>query len=161
MKIFPQTIRARELKLWEKVHLPISVTCQVSHVTCHMSHVTCHMSRVRFFFFFFRTQVLEVGSHICLSEFEQFLNQLSYGGALGTWPPPDTSGNQLRGLFLMSLGSRLLSGIWIDLLIETKSYGWLCTPTFSFCWGLWPLPKAFLFQHRPSLLREKKITMKE
>ena len=52
-----QTVRARELKFGEKVHLSIPVMCQVSHVTCHMSRVTCcvspitcHMSSVRFFF---------------------------------------------------------------------------------------------------------------
>ena len=45
-------------KFWEKVHLPIPVTFQVSHVTCHMSPVTCHISCVTchfflsFFFFF-------------------------------------------------------------------------------------------------------------
>ena len=38
-----QTIRARELTVWEKVHLPSPVscvTCQVSHVTCQLSYVT-------------------------------------------------------------------------------------------------------------------------
>ena len=45
-------MRARELKFWEKAHLPIPVMCQVSHVTCHVSPVTCHMSCVRFFFIF-------------------------------------------------------------------------------------------------------------
>ena len=40
-KLLPsQTIRAKELMLWENVHHPILVTCQVSHVTCHMSGVT-------------------------------------------------------------------------------------------------------------------------
>ena len=32
------TIRARELKLWENVHPPQHVTCDVSHVTCHVLH---------------------------------------------------------------------------------------------------------------------------
>ena len=56
-----QTVRARELTFWEKVHLLQPVMCHVSeswncgrmftpnnmsHVTCHMSHVMCHMSRV-------------------------------------------------------------------------------------------------------------------
>ena len=42
-----QTVRARKLKFWEKVHLPPPVTCHMSHVACHMSHVTCHMSHVK------------------------------------------------------------------------------------------------------------------
>ena len=41
-----QTVRARELTFWEKVHLSPPVTCHVLNVTCHMSHVTCHMSLV-------------------------------------------------------------------------------------------------------------------
>ena len=36
-----QTIRARELKFLEKVHLP-----HQSHVMCHMSLFTCHMSHI-------------------------------------------------------------------------------------------------------------------
>ena len=53
---FSQVMKARELKFWEKVHLPPPVMCQVSRVTfhvslftCHFSRVTCHMSNVRFF----------------------------------------------------------------------------------------------------------------
>ena len=58
-KLHSQTIRARELKFWEKVHHPpLHVMCQVSHVTCHISGVTCHMSCVtchmsQFFFLFY------------------------------------------------------------------------------------------------------------
>ena len=47
-----QTVRARELKFWEKVHLlhPLSpVTCHMSHVKCQTLHVTCQMSHVIFF----------------------------------------------------------------------------------------------------------------
>ena len=40
-----QTIRAREPKFYEKVHL-------LSPVTCHMSHVICHMSLVIYTFFY-------------------------------------------------------------------------------------------------------------
>ena len=41
-----QTVRARELKFWEKVHLPPSVMCHVSCVMCHVSSVICHPSSV-------------------------------------------------------------------------------------------------------------------
>ena len=33
-----QIVKARDLKFWEKVHLP-----HLWHVLCHMSQVTCHM----------------------------------------------------------------------------------------------------------------------
>ena len=39
---YTQKERARELKFWENVHLPTSVTCHVSGVMCHVSGVTCH-----------------------------------------------------------------------------------------------------------------------
>ena len=39
-----QTVRARELKFGEKVHLPPHVMCLMSHFTFYMSHFTCHMS---------------------------------------------------------------------------------------------------------------------
>ena len=56
-----QTVRARELKFWQKVHLPQSILCHVSYVmshvscvmchascvTCHKSNVTCHMSSLK------------------------------------------------------------------------------------------------------------------
>ena len=58
-----QTVRARELTFWDKVHPPpvtchmshfmwnmSRVTCHVSHVTCRMSCVTCHMSLFIFFY---------------------------------------------------------------------------------------------------------------
>ena len=61
-----QTVRARELKCWEKIYHPLCVTCHMSHVmghtscvTCHVSHVTCHMSPATyhwshdFFFLYF------------------------------------------------------------------------------------------------------------
>ena len=35
MYLNSQTVKSRELKFWENVHLP-------SHVTCHVSHITCH-----------------------------------------------------------------------------------------------------------------------
>ena len=41
-----QTVKARELKFWEKVCLPPRVMCHMSCVTCHMSRVTCHMQQV-------------------------------------------------------------------------------------------------------------------
>ena len=63
-----QTLRARELKFWEKVTSPhmSHVTCHMSHVTCHMSHVTHHVSHVNFFFFFFlqRLKLFSGGSVI-------------------------------------------------------------------------------------------------
>ena len=38
--LLSQTVRARDLKLWENIHLPLSlVMCQVSHVTYHVSYV--------------------------------------------------------------------------------------------------------------------------
>ena len=40
-----QAKRAREQRFWEKGHLPLTVTCHVSHVMFHKSRVTCHMSR--------------------------------------------------------------------------------------------------------------------
>ena len=40
-----QTIRAKELTFWEKVHHPPHVTLRVTY---HMSHVTCHVSRVMY-----------------------------------------------------------------------------------------------------------------
>ena len=42
-----QTIRARELKLWENVSPSPCVTCHVSCVRCQVSHVTCHVSGVK------------------------------------------------------------------------------------------------------------------
>ena len=39
-----QTIRARELKLWENVHPVSRVRCLLSYVTCHLSPIMCHMS---------------------------------------------------------------------------------------------------------------------
>ena len=51
-----QTITARKLKFWEKVHIPppisyhvSNVMCHVSQATCHISHITCHISHVKFF----------------------------------------------------------------------------------------------------------------
>ena len=49
-------VRAGALKFWEKVHLPPTVQCHVSHVachivTCHVSCVMCHMSHVILFIF--------------------------------------------------------------------------------------------------------------
>ena len=44
-------VRARELKFWQKFHLPWPVRCHVSCVTYHMSCVTCHMWRVLCHFF--------------------------------------------------------------------------------------------------------------
>ena len=43
-----QTVRARELKIWEKVELLPPATRHMSCVTCHMSHVMSHMSCVTF-----------------------------------------------------------------------------------------------------------------
>ena len=48
---YSQTIKAKELKFWEKGHLLPSVTCQMSCVTFRKSHVTCNMSIVMFCFF--------------------------------------------------------------------------------------------------------------
>ena len=42
-----KTVRARELKFWENVHPPPSVTYPVSYVRCHVSGVPCQVSGVR------------------------------------------------------------------------------------------------------------------
>ena len=54
-----QTVRARELKIWDEVHLPPPDICLMSHVMrhvscfmCQVSGVTSHMSRVIGFIFF-------------------------------------------------------------------------------------------------------------
>ena len=44
--LYSQTKWVRHLKFWENVHLPLCVTCHVSHVMCHMSCFTCHVSHV-------------------------------------------------------------------------------------------------------------------
>ena len=41
-----QTVRARELTVLEKVHLPQPVMCHMSHVTCHMSRVTYKKKKI-------------------------------------------------------------------------------------------------------------------
>ena len=46
-----QTVKARELQFWEKVHLPQPVLCHMSRVTCHVSPVTCHVSHVTCHYF--------------------------------------------------------------------------------------------------------------
>ena len=45
-----QTGRARELKLWENVHLALCVMHHVSRVTCHVSPVTCLLTHVKISF---------------------------------------------------------------------------------------------------------------
>ena len=55
-----QTVRARELKFWMKVHLPQPFMCHVSHVMCHMSCVTCHLWRVTYLFFFLSDKVVKL-----------------------------------------------------------------------------------------------------
>ena len=57
-----QTVRARQLKFWEKVHLLSPVSCHLGHMTCNtwhvkhdMWHMTCdtrHVTHDIFFFFF-------------------------------------------------------------------------------------------------------------
>ena len=42
-----KTVRARELKWLENVHLPPRVMCHMSTVVCHMSTVTCHVSHTK------------------------------------------------------------------------------------------------------------------
>ena len=59
-----QTVRARELKLLEKVHLPQRFECYVSHVTCHMSRVTCHVSHVMCHMSFVTCQVSHEMCHM-------------------------------------------------------------------------------------------------
>ena len=48
-----QTVRARELKFSEKVHLLPPVTCHMSCVTCNVSRITSHLSLVTCNFFCF------------------------------------------------------------------------------------------------------------
>ena len=50
-----QTVRARDLKLWQKLNLPQFFTCYMScvmclllHVTSRLSQVTCHMSSSKY-----------------------------------------------------------------------------------------------------------------
>ena len=53
--VHSQTVKARELKILEKVYFPLCVThvrCQMSGVTSHESHVLCH------YFFFFLGQIV-------------------------------------------------------------------------------------------------------
>ena len=46
---FPaQTVKAREVKVWENIYPPQHVTCHMSNVTRHMLFVTCHISCVTF-----------------------------------------------------------------------------------------------------------------
>ena len=47
-----QTVRARELKIWENIHLTSCVMCHISPVTFHLSPVMCHLSPVTCHFFF-------------------------------------------------------------------------------------------------------------
>ena len=46
-KLHSQTIIARELKLWNNVHLPPCVLCHMTSVTCHISHAMCQMSHFK------------------------------------------------------------------------------------------------------------------
>ena len=39
---YTQTVRPRELTVWENVHPPPHITCHVSHVKCHVSGIMCH-----------------------------------------------------------------------------------------------------------------------
>ena len=41
-----QTVSAREMKFWQKVHLPQPIRCHVSCVMCHVSWVMGHVSCV-------------------------------------------------------------------------------------------------------------------
>ena len=51
------TAKARERKFGEKVHLPLPVMRQVSHVMCHMSPVTCQMYHFKKIYIYFVTVV--------------------------------------------------------------------------------------------------------
>ena len=60
-----QTVKARDLKFWKKVHLLPPVMCHVSHVTCEMPCVTYHMSHVfiySFIFFYKGVKLVNGGS---------------------------------------------------------------------------------------------------
>ena len=46
-----QTVRARKLKFWEKVHLLPHVICHMERVTCLISCATCHASLNMIFYF--------------------------------------------------------------------------------------------------------------
>ena len=41
-----QTVKARELEIWENVHFTSCVMCHMSSVTFHLSPVMCHLSPV-------------------------------------------------------------------------------------------------------------------
>ena len=81
-----QTIRAKELKFLEKVHLFPSVMCHVSHVMCHMSHVTCHM-------YFFWGGGETKG---CRESVEDLLS---------TWPTPSSFFKQYSSWIVLSVAS--------------------------------------------------------
>ena len=42
---YSQSVRARELKFWDIVHLSPCVTCHMSNATCHLSSNTCHVKK--------------------------------------------------------------------------------------------------------------------
>ena len=55
------TVRAGELKFWENVHPPQSVTCHMLRVMCQLSRVRCHMSHIIILFFYLDKVVELVG----------------------------------------------------------------------------------------------------
>ena len=81
-----ETLRAKDLKLWENYHHTLCVMCPVSYVKCYMSLVTCHSSGFcfykvlklvswgsvingvypsTFFTFFFKTVWYQIFTYLC------------------------------------------------------------------------------------------------
>ena len=54
---YSQTVRARELRIWENFYTPTRVTCLMLCVTCQVSHVRC---QVYFFLIFFSYKAVEL-----------------------------------------------------------------------------------------------------
>ena len=73
-----QSVKARELKLWEKVHLPPPVTCHMSCVKCHVSLVRCHMKFILIFLVYKVVKLVDGGSVINGANSSSFLSILTY-----------------------------------------------------------------------------------
>ena len=75
-----QTVRARQLKFWAKVHHPPPVMCHISHVTCHVSYVMCHMSCVTCHMSHVTCNVSHITCHMLRATYHHFYF-LQNGGA--------------------------------------------------------------------------------
>ena len=83
-RLHSKTVKARELKFWEKFYLPPHVTCHKSYVMCHMSPVTCHVLCVCVFvcvffgitWFICILLLLSVGATHCRVSYQRGLTRL-------------------------------------------------------------------------------------